>query len=242
MDIKRKIATDRKKGRSRKWEQTGMTGNKDKWKDFTDLVEDNSPCIKVEPDEPDEPELIIPDELDEVNALSELTKDSGRKGKNQGKKRADSLRHKCTECNRSYAHKCHLNRHMNSHYPKYSCKLCNKTYVRSYDHKTHMKMHKNRGAKPYKCEKCDKGFTRKENLKVHLLLHQFGKRFTCSLCKRKFSTKMNRDVHMNTHSANHKSQRILECAYCGKICTKLRGMMFHMKVHMKHKPKNKKES
>ncbi|NXS79162.1 ZN438 protein, partial [Erpornis zantholeuca] len=70
--------------------------------------------------------------------------------------------HRCHVCNHTFQFKHHLQDHMNMHMGRrlYSCRICQKAYIRSGSLSTHMKLHHNEG-KPKKlvcCEFCAKVF------------------------------------------------------------------------------------
>ncbi|KAG8171111.1 hypothetical protein JTE90_022550, partial [Oedothorax gibbosus] len=79
--------------------------------------------------------------------------------------------HRCPTCDKSFAQKFNLMRHMKSHAGGsigFECKVCDKFFTREDNLIRHAKTHEN---EEYVCPKCPKTFTRKDALTRHLATH-----------------------------------------------------------------------
>ncbi|EDL24224.1 mCG1031249 [Mus musculus] len=88
--------------------------------------------------------------------------------------------HKCTEWDKCFSQKSHLNFHQKIHAGEksYKCSECDKCFTEKGSLRIHQRIHT--GEKPYKCSECDKCFTGKGNLRIHQRIHIGEKPYKCS--------------------------------------------------------------
>ena len=108
--------------------------------------------------------------------------------------------YRCTQCDKLFAQKSYLNRHLYTHteVKPYKCEHCDKRFARQHYLTRHQIIHT--GLKPYKCKQCDKHFARKYYLKVHQLIHTKQKPFKCKQCDKRFAQKRYLGVHQIVHA------------------------------------------
>ena len=112
-------------------------------------------------------------------------------------------KHECQECNRTFLHMTHLNRHIlvkHSAFERIPCGDCTKTFTEKREllrHTTavHLKL------KDYQCNQCDKKFSRTSNLNTHVqTVHLRLKKFACIICFAQFGANRYLKNHMATHT------------------------------------------
>jgi len=78
----------------------------------------------------------------------------------------------CTQCNKIFDCKSHLENHMTTHSGEkpYLCKTCGTAFTQKGGLKRHMRVHS--AEKPSFCKQCGKSFTLKSSLKKHMKVHE----------------------------------------------------------------------
>uniref|UniRef100_A0A182SYR4 C2H2-type domain-containing protein n=1 Tax=Anopheles maculatus TaxID=74869 RepID=A0A182SYR4_9DIPT len=116
---------------------------------------------------------------------------------------------KCDICEREFATKAPMLRHMKVHEigREMACVVCGAVYYKKVDLEIHQsKVHPRHESvagkvKPiYSCEQCGKEFIKKSNLKAHSYIHEEAYRFPCKLCSQSFKQHAGLRNHMiNSH-------------------------------------------
>ncbi|XP_049458493.1 zinc finger protein Xfin-like isoform X1 [Epinephelus fuscoguttatus] len=129
----------------------------------------------------------------------------------------------CSECNKRFARKAHLQEHMRTHTREkpFRCSICTKSFTQSGSLRLHMRSHT--GEKPFSCSVCGKRFHRKENLVQHDRTHTGEKPFSCSVCKKSFTQRGNLLTHMRTHTRGDG----FSCSVCGQMFARLFQLRNH---------------
>lgn len=167
--------------------------------------------------------------------------------------------HKCVHCDKQFAQKTDLHRHMivnhAAHYDfhcsscgrgfsdtestkkheqkcqtkRFVCDLCN--YVTFSKGNLLLHNRKHTGERPYACGSCDKRFTRVAHLNQHVKLHSNQFEMHCSLCGRGFSDETERQKHQLTCK-----NRMFQCHMCRDIHHRMDNLRRHIKfTHMGEK-------
>ncbi|XP_054626720.1 oocyte zinc finger protein XlCOF7.1-like [Dunckerocampus dactyliophorus] len=152
---------------------------------------------------------------------------------------ADDARWKCSQCDKTFPTKSHLNRHVKIHTDeklficsvcgkrfsqrgylkrhtrthtekRFSCSLCDKRFASMYRLKVHIRAHT--GEKPFICSVCHKTFSSVDPLKRHMRTHTGEKPFICIVCHKRFSIKGDLKRHMRTHTG----ETLFSCNVCNK--------------------------
>lgn len=107
-----------------------------------------------------------------------------------------------------------LSRHTNSHYHKYTCETCGKSYINKENLHKHIKyVHSEE-----KICKCNKLFKTTEERKAHFIASEKCWRYSCNLCFKRFmSHKAKNDHLIEDHGHTLKSY---SCSECDKIFDK----------------------
>ncbi|SCU97551.1 LAME_0F20054g1_1 [Lachancea meyersii CBS 8951] len=164
---------------------------------------------------------------------------------------------KCPQCDRSFARKSHLERHLVSHSEEkpFSCSVCNKGFTTRQQLRRHEITHTKSFQCPY--ENCSESFYKHPQLRSHILSVHLQK-LTCEHCGKKFQRPYRLRAHIDKHhnpdsvykyQCTHSScfeafktwtalqQHIkehhpkLSCPICSKACVGESGLAMHMKIH-----------
>ncbi|KAI4464468.1 finger putative transcription factor family-related [Holotrichia oblita] len=140
--------------------------------------------------------------------------------------------YKCTLCDKKFALKKYLSRHMQSvHERKRSCSKCNKTYHSEKECKEHNCPEIPDSEKEkYPCLHCNKTFFRESYIKRHMKLHAPIKQpvtvrnefFICEMCAKTFKTARNLSRHKKTHT-----EISFPCDKCDKSFTRSDSLNHH---------------
>ncbi len=104
----------------------------------------------------------------------------------------------CTLCNKSYANKAGLTKHIKHQHQKlerFCCPLCDQTFTYNASRTKHINVVHNK-SKPFPCEMCNKSFISKSDLTRHARSHTGDKPFSCTLCEKSFPQKAHLVRHM----------------------------------------------
>ena len=82
------------------------------------------------------------------------------------------VRHKCDQCDKTYARVTMLNEHKLTHASEhpFQCHDCNKLFTRKSGLTKHKRLCHD-GQRPYKCQECGRTFTESSSLNSHMLIH-----------------------------------------------------------------------
>ncbi|SCV04844.1 LAMI_0H19856g1_1 [Lachancea mirantina] len=165
--------------------------------------------------------------------------------------------YKCDQCEKAFAKKSHLERHMYSHAidKPFKCSVCGKGVTTRQQLKRHEVTH----TLSFKCtyEGCGERFYKHQHLRAHILSVHLQK-LKCPHCGKQFQ----RPYRLNNHLARHhnpESQLVYQCTYrscvcafktwtalqqhikedhpkllcsvCGKACVGEQGLEMHMLIH-----------
>ncbi|RXG73124.1 Zinc finger protein 91, partial [Armadillidium vulgare] len=104
---------------------------------------------------------------------------------------------------------------------RFSCKLCDKEFLRLYDLKLHLNIHLE--LKNYICHLCGKQFNHSSNLHRHARIHTKENPHPCKICNSRFSQVSSLYAHLLTHSNG------ASCPDCGARFRSISGLRNHAK-------------
>lgn len=136
---------------------------------------------------------------------------------------------KCEQCERVFAKKSKLNRHVRETHmniKQYICEECGKNFKRNSHLKRHLISH-SENPKPHKCsyEGCYMAFTCKHHLERHVkIIHIEEYQYKCTECDAKFPKKVSLNKHL---TFDHGKKKPLLCQMCHKSFFKLGQLEYH---------------
>ena len=91
---------------------------------------------------------------------------------------------------------------------KHKCSQCHRSYATLSGLRTHEATH--RGRYPYWCKVCGKGFLATTNLRGHMAQHTGVAEFNCDICGRQFNYPQHIKRHLELHSKESSRDRQLK--------------------------------
>jgi len=76
----------------------------------------------------------------------------------------------------------------------WQCEICNRKFAEKCTLKRHIRIHTNE--KPWKCQHCTKAFNQSCSLQAHLRIHTGERPFPCLFCEKRFRQSTHRRQHM----------------------------------------------
>ncbi|XP_063544059.1 gastrula zinc finger protein XlCGF26.1-like [Cydia strobilella] len=107
------------------------------------------------------------------------------------------LEYKCNVCDKVYARRYMLSRHMKRDHLEeryFQCEICSNKFFARRDLESHMVKHN--GARTFECTVCKKAYARKKTLTEHMRIHNNDRRFSCAVCGLAFVQKCSLKGHM----------------------------------------------
>ena len=134
---------------------------------------------------------------------------------------------RCNFCQKTFARKFALRRHLNTHRgePSLKCDICDDQFVEAYDLTTHR-----RTKHLMRAFFCPKKFTSRSGLHVHMKMHS-GLVHKCTSCNAAFATRS----RLHRHTISHTYSHAFTCEGCGskfKYKSSLTMHSFHDKRHV----------
>ncbi|XP_034753298.1 zinc finger protein 271-like isoform X1 [Etheostoma cragini] len=109
---------------------------------------------------------------------------------------------KCSECDKEFACRGHLDAHSRIHRGEkpHKCSFCRKSFAQKSNLNVHLRLHT--GEKPYFCKTCGKMVTYSYHLQTCGMKEQKGtKSFCCMVCGKQFLSASKLGVHKKNHEA-----------------------------------------
>ncbi|XP_065578618.1 zinc finger protein OZF-like [Artemia franciscana] len=131
----------------------------------------------------------------------------------------------CKICQKKFANKFNLTRHMKVHNGEYECCVCHKIWFSKSDLSRHMAIHN--GQKLYECDICEKRFSLQQNLAYHMRAHIGNQPYECQICKKTYTFK----CHLTLHMKFHNGEKPYECKICHNNFTQRSDLNKHMRIH-----------
>jgi hypothetical protein len=121
-----------------------------------------------------------------------------------------------------------------SKFGKHKCKNCDRSYASFAALQKHNFRH--HSFKIYKCNQCPMEFEETSNLDEHVMeLHTNHQAFSCAACDKVFLSMSEHEFHMTIHSPESQSQQtsllpVLRCDLCNEYCLNRIAMEKHIKT------------
>ncbi|KAF5893612.1 zinc finger and BTB domain-containing protein 41, partial [Clarias magur] len=153
--------------------------------------------------------------------------------------------HKCPFCNKPYASRKTLSKHVKRFHPDHiaefqnmrkrksegwKCDICHKSFTRRPHLEEHMILHSQH--RPFKCGYCDDYFKSRFARLKHQEKYHLGP-FPCDICGRQFNDTGNRKRHIE---CTHGGKRKWTCNKCGKSVRERTTLREHQRIHSGEKP------
>ncbi|XP_076657633.1 uncharacterized protein LOC143361826 isoform X2 [Halictus rubicundus] len=161
----------------------------------------------------------------------------------------------CNLCDRSFAKKSELKKHINRHSDAnriqnpdetelvnsakmmindrvtYKCHTCGKAIFTKRGFLRHIRVHSDK--RPCRCDQCGKSYRIEQDLARHVRdVHEGLKKYACDICGRAFANKGAKDDHRRIHTG----ERPYACEHCPKMFRTLNSIYIHNRVHTDYKP------
>ncbi|GLV44702.1 uncharacterized protein CBL_20615 [Carabus blaptoides fortunei] len=150
------------------------------------------------------------------------------------KKSVMKLKHACPDCEKQFATKQKMFRHMWIHRKKsYACEHCQRTFELQQDLDKH-RLSVHPADSPYVCQECGKSFASRQGLWEHGRLHGGGPggTFTCTKCQKSFASRQGYLIHNRIHTG----ERPYGCRYCLKAFRDGGTLRKHERIHTGERP------
>ena len=122
----------------------------------------------------------------------------------------------------------------------HGCEWCDKRFLTTTDLKRHVRTHT--GEQPYPCPHCPKRFSQSQNLKKHLfVIHKRGMPLASwNLSENQMHSPAPEPVRSPAmRSPERVGQSGFKCRYCSKVCSALRYLTQHERVHTGGAPQSR---
>ncbi|XP_041369093.1 zinc finger protein 652-B-like isoform X1 [Gigantopelta aegis] len=132
---------------------------------------------------------------------------------------------KCPQCDKTFARKDSLKRHLRSHMGAMShCEACNRQFWTAAELRSHIAV-KHQGER-FICNICSRQYQTKYGLKLHIDEHNKQYRFICPFCSKGFNYRSQFEGHMH----GHQGLKPFKCTKCSKSYSQSSHLSLHKKV------------
>lgn len=173
------------------------------------------------------------DDDDDDDPLYDVAKVTQTENNNE-KKSLLKLKHPCPDCDKRFATKQKMYRHMWIHRKKsYACEHCARTFELQAELDKH-RLSVHPADSPYVCQECGKSFASRQGLWEHGRLHGSGPggTFTCAKCQKSFASRQGYLIHNRIHTG----ERPYGCRYCLKAFRDGGTLRKHERIHTGERP------